>query len=582
MAEMTLEQQKAIALAEAKLRAEKERVVEKPTYDPTSAENILGAAVEPTVSMMTGIPASITAGVGGIGTALANLGSMGGTRIPKRDPADTVRAIQERGTYQPRTEGGQRALEAVTTPFRGLHNVAERLGEEVLERTGSPEAATIAQTIIEAAPMALGGAMGGPKRVLPKPRQAVENAILAAPKAIGELGGAIKHGVASRLPGSVEPTTSQAVSGMLGPKRAAVVEALRQAKPGETAGQAAVPARSPEFSALQRMAEQRKPAEYLDIRDAQQAQRVGQLGKIARTPEELTAAIKKRTETTTPIYKAAREGKVDVAPVVESVNKLIQDNPGNTVLQTELGKVMKGLVDEKGTVRTSAQQISSSIDGLKGAIANKDNAFIKGELTNIKNALAKSLPRYKEAQTVFKEMSKPINEMQIGAELVKSLEPILGSKERATVFARAVDNAKQTIKRGTGEPRFKTLEEALTPDQMKIVKTAKNQLERDALLSEMATKGNKATRDAINGIYDLPKVRILSRAMVIINTLLRKIETSKTESSLELITQKMKNPAEMAKFIEKSPPTEQVILSRAMEYMKQSIPIGGAAAMENE
>ncbi len=179
MAEFTLEQQRAIALANARKRMAAS--IDEPTADPSAGVGIVGArkaagkaVLENVLQLGTAafaVPVSGVAGaVGVISGALAPGGETGaekGTRF--------IEATQEALTFQPRSESGQQLSEIVAKPFEAFENLADTAGEAVLEPLGE-EAATLVKTAILAAPLAFGLRKGPTvkrKADKPTPRQEV-------------------------------------------------------------------------------------------------------------------------------------------------------------------------------------------------------------------------------------------------------------------------------------------------------------------------------------------------------------------------------------------------------------------------
>jgi len=138
---------------------------------------------EPVAAIGSGIASTVAGGVGGgIRSLFSGDEGVG---------ADVVEAVQEAGTFQPRTEEGKRGLERVgdltqmgldvaNLPFAGLAGLSDlitlqgpekaaetvrsiqesglskAIGEKTLDITGSPLAATVAETLPTAADMLLG------------------------------------------------------------------------------------------------------------------------------------------------------------------------------------------------------------------------------------------------------------------------------------------------------------------------------------------------------------------------------------------------------------------------------------------
>jgi hypothetical protein len=296
------------------------------------------------------------------------------------------------------------------------------------------------------------------------------------------------------------------------------------------------------------------PTEYLDRANQQAAFRVAQLQDVGKTKLDLNVADKFRGQTTDPLYTAARQAGnvVDVNPILSKIDDVIAKNPGNKELLTEFNAIRGGLVDAKGIPRTNAQEISSAIDGLKTAIAKKENSYIKKQLTTLKNDLTKAVPGYETAQQTFASMSKPINQMEVGQYLENKLTGALSEgKIRPGVFATAVKEAPTTLKRVTGESRFNTLDEILTPDQMGKVNSVIDDLARDEKFNIQASAGAKGGEVLpATAIGTIPNWlnKVVTAANMIITRLQGKIDTA---TAIDLATE-MLNPAKAAASMEKA------------------------------
>lgn len=283
-----------------------------------------------------------------------------------------------------------------------------------------------------------------------------------------------------------------------------LLKAKRQIVPGSlpTAGEAAAPAGATKFSALQESARGVLPDEYLARTDAGNAARINALRSVGQDEPALQTAIAERSAVTSPMYEAARTSptRIDVNNVAGNIDDLMRSNPGNPELMATLGQIRYGLTDEMGNVRSDPQQIASVLDGIKAALAKKENSFIKGQLTEIKNQLADAIPGYQAAQSKFAEMSQPVNQMQIGQFLENKLVPALDEqgRQKAGVYAQALQDAPATIKKATGAPRFEKLSEALTPEQLAVVNSVKEDLARLQRHGTMANLGSKFAPSVID------------------------------------------------------------------------------------
>ena len=301
----------------------------------------------------------------------------------------------------------------------------------------------------------------------------------------------------------------------------------------------------PRVAAVGEQAARLQPTEAIRLRDIQEAGRVGELRAIEQTPEIRAKAEAARERRAEPLYRAAEEAGdvVDVTPTLGYIDSLIETSPGNPQLLSELRKVRKGLTKtvqypdidmetgmgvtvRRQVPRTNAKEIASTLDGLKTALAKEDNAFIKRQLTAIKDDLTEAIPSMKKAQEAFRKGSKPINQMDIGKYLREKLETALPEgRQRPGVFAEAVRNAPQTIKRAIdSKPRYSELTEVLSPPQQARVDRVMQDLSRDARVQELAQLGRETAPELARpaGRFSLPP--LLDRVATIANEILRRLE----------------------------------------------------------
>ncbi len=355
-----------------------------------------------------------------------------------------------------------------------------------------------------------------------------------------------------------------------GDRRAAIeAELAKKHPPYTTAGQAATPAKSAEFSAVQDILADRKPSAFNDLTNAAQAMRVQAVEKhIAKTPERLAADIAKRTAKHDPLYAAvkAQGDVVDTSPVVAKIDAVLKDNPGNEQLVREFSKIRRRLFSPDGVLRTDAQHVSSLLDGLKTTLAKEDNKFITRNLLEVKEGLTKAIPGYQAAQESFAKASGPINQMQYGQELLKELKPVLGETERSVRFANARANAPRTIQRALENDFFEKESDFLTSKQIRVLDKVEAQLQRDALFKDLAKKGMPAANELVGeqlapGKLPNPLMRAASLGHYAYNRLQGGLE-KKTLNYLADVTQ---DPNATAALMRRVTPGQQAVIKALME-----------------
>ena len=324
-----------------------------------------------------------------------------------------------------------------------------------------------------------------------------------------------------------------------------------------TAGELAATTGSTLYPALQKSVLERIPSKSLERKNLNTEAIKTELGTIAKGADELDIATTARSVATDPMYEAVRTAGNVVDPqniiqIKSFINDTINKNPGNTELVTEFSKIGNLLEDTAGNVRTDAGQVASILDGLKTTLAKQDNKFIKGELAQVKNQLVSAIPGYAAADAKFAEMSQPINKMQVGQYLENKLIPALEGKAnlKPEAFVTALKDAPTTIQRSTGIPRYKTLAEMFTPDELQIFDGITKELRRTAKFEEAASFGKEA--GAILPVAKIEKVNLMSRVASVANLIMAKLQGKVTEKMAVEMAIEMLDPAAAAKSIEKA------------------------------
>lgn len=126
---------------------------------PTSFKNLVGAGIEPLITMGTGAVAAPVSGLAGIlGTLLPG---------PQGQGAKWTEGVGRALTHEPRTEGGKTAMGAISYPFQKIREGAEWAGGKTTDITGSPLLGTGVSTTLQGLPQVFGakGAAGAAERV---------------------------------------------------------------------------------------------------------------------------------------------------------------------------------------------------------------------------------------------------------------------------------------------------------------------------------------------------------------------------------------------------------------------------------
>ena len=278
---------------------------------------------------------------------------------------------------------------------------------------------------------------------------------------------------------------------------------------------AAEVAKSGGMAAMQRAVASAYPEQFAQRISDNAAARRAALQEIAGDEAKMQAAISDRDSAVSPLYDIASKKVVQS----DAVLKDILDRLPTGTMQTakdiarmnnepfQFGKdipahtIKTGLLDRLGnpiTIDVPAQYSSISgqgIDLLKKAIDDTVNTNptaaigkhsknaglgVKQELLNWAD---QKIPEYAQARETYQQLSQPINQMQVGQELLNKLGDSLSnytmnSTEMKNRYATALNDVRgNLVKQATGGIK-RDLEDVMTPDQMDTFKNIAVELGR--------------------------------------------------------------------------------------------------------
>jgi hypothetical protein len=382
----------------------------------------------------------------------------------------------------------------------------------------------------------------------------------------------------------------------------AIVNALRNAQeivPGSmpTAAQAAADTGVVGFQKMGKSAAGVLETQYKGRELEQAAAAKAAARSVGKTPDDIAALEAQRTAVTTPMYKTADEtlSKVDsdlVAlmgrPSMDQVMSRAARLAAEKDMPFQIGKTApeirtpSSLVDEAGVPLgesvtpaqfatlpgTSIHFIKQAFDDLTKdpatfgigaaearAIGNTRGEFLKWAEQTEKN------PAYKQARETFAKMSDPINQMQVGQFLENKLTPALGEETarlRATGYATALEQAPATIKKATGETRFKDLETMFKndPEALKTLYSVRDDLVRQAKSERLMKGGVKQEFDvarateAIAGENALPNM--INNVTTLANAMWRNLRGKIDQQVAVEVATEMLFPGKAADALEKA------------------------------
>lgn len=439
---------------------------------------------------LAGIKAAITGPVIGIAQRLGLEDSQGAADVWRKDMAD----INAKGGGAGQVIGGLIAA----APFAMI-----------------PGANTVA-----------GGALTGGVVGATQPTQRGESAVLNA--GVGTIAGGAIPAAINVTKGAramvVDPFTEAGrnrmaggvLKRMAGSDAGAVAQRLATAA-GETPGftpSVAQAARNDGVSAFERTMRGINPQAFNDLDRAQRGALVDALRSVAKTPEEKAAADTLRNEAAQSLYGKAFQSDAmrrylaktqldsksmamggGIHQAADSVSSQLADDLATPGLRDLATRPMfaQAVQEAKTLAANKGARLADPLQSLEGlhytklalddmanpaaasALGRNANAARSDIASTLSDEMSNISPLYGNARKTFTEMSKPINQMEIGQSLYNRFVPALADqgnlpfRTNAQSYAAALRNGDELAKAATG---FKgaTLEGIMTPEQMKLLR----------------------------------------------------------------------------------------------------------------
>lgn len=614
MAEMTIEQQQALAMAAARMRMGQQSTLSsgipetRRSYSlgevpleagknlPASAGQFVSGVVQAVTSPVQTLTGLLDLGAGALRNSLPK--SVSGF-IDKfdSDPAAAQRASEVAsavgGMYKDRygnyesikrtfAEDPVGTAADLSTLLTGGGAAASKLGQ-----VGS--AGKLASTTKSANVLSQTGEALTKAGTMINPMRPIAPVIEAPFKLAGKAAGAVYN--------ALDPKSTAyltAVEGR-GPEIVNALRAQTEIVPGSlpTAAQAAAPVGATRFSAMGESAARTTPTPFFEREQAQKAAQLAAVQQVGKTPAELKAAEAARSATAKELYGISDEAMVAADKTFTglldrpSMDKVIaraselaaekgipfqigQNRPAQTIPSAILNAegVPMGVTTIPGEVAkypgSSLHMMKMAFDDLiknpeRFGIGANEVGAINSTRGKFLNWVEDKAPDYKVARETFAAQSKPINQMQVGQFLEGKLTPALGEETarlRAAGYAGALNQAPGTIKRATGQSRFDELSQVMTPDQIKVLESVRDDLARAKLAESQAGAARGAGPNVnLMGTETLGNVRapnFINNVTTVANDILRRLQGKLDQKLAIELAAEMLDPVAAAAALEKA------------------------------
>jgi hypothetical protein len=266
-----------------------------------------------------------------------------------------------------------------------------------------------------------------------------------------------------------------------------------------------------------------------------------------------------------------------------AIVKLRELRPQDTVARDQITQAIRNLEIPDEVATQNARQLINASRNISDLLDERDiagravNREMSRELMAVKKSIdgqiRRAIPQYGEAQRLFADLSKPIDRMKVGQYIQDRLIPAINdagadAPQRATVFANAMRDMNESVRAATGFRRGGGIADLMTPDEMTTLRGIGAELSRDVDLQRIGQAGGRRASEAIGDMFSETAPNALSRPLMVINAILRRTGVGAGERTMNVLSQKMQDPAAMADIMQKASAAERRAIERGiMLYM---------------
>lgn len=228
---------------------------------------------------------------------------------------------------------------------------------------------------------------------------------------------------------------------------------------------------------------------FADSMASRQASRLEALRGIAGDPGQREFFVASRNQAANELYEKAFKEVPTLTPWIQGQITQLQKRPSfaPAFAQAQKRALEEGRTLDPNNVTQVLHYTKMAMDDMIGAAKaggqHGEAKAIQGTRDKLVSLMESKdfSPSYREARDTYAQMSKPINQMDVGEALYKKLQPALSDfgAQRSTpgMFAQAVREGDRTAKTATGF-RGATMESTLTPQQIGTVSNIASDLGR--------------------------------------------------------------------------------------------------------
>ena len=408
----------------------------------------------------------------------------------------------------------------------------------------------------------------------------------------------------------------------------AALRAYQPAVPGSVApaGEAAAPAGSTRFAAFQDEAEKVLSDPYYKLGKTRDAARLREIRSIGQDKQALADAVRARKTATSPLYDASDAQMIEDNP---ALRETLDSIPGAVASRARrLARMRKepfsigetkpeeiietGLLDARGQPITRVEPATKeifpgrSLSYLQKALRAQQKDPTKGLSSHEQQALAELDDEvgnhlgdlYDTAESTYKDLSVPINQMRVGQFFEKKLTSPLNPEgpSRAGALAQARRDAPATVRSRIGGPRMADITDALTPEQVRKVDAVIQDVAGTEEYKAMAKAGSAsgARRNAAQAYTESVDStghtglfpQLIDAKFALANNIIRRLRGLVNDDMAVEIAKELMNPATVADVMEtaiaRRAKIERTAAALRSGTTRGAALAGGAAAREED
>lgn len=280
------------------------------------------------------------------------------------------------------------------------------------------------------------------------------------------------------------------------------------------------------------------------------ADETARMSTIKEITPDLKASIDARKAAADPFYKTADAA---IVPLDKDVSAVLARMPEGTLAAAAniakmegrpfvMGKTTAPTMQPTGVLDAAGNPVMREVAGNTAELTGESMHFIRRALSDIAygspaagigrdtqiaargllddytKVFEAKVPEYKQARAVFSDLSAPVNQAQVLKEMASVLAKP-GGGERIGPFLNVLGRGETAmLKRagGKGAPRYESLAEVLTPEQLQTVRGVADQLATDASIGKQISAGQQLATKLLKD--ELPNYRLPNIFNVIATT----------------------------------------------------------------